>query len=76
MQSLSIKTAYSKWEEFRAEATPPVNLLVGVVNGCGLVEDVRSEMLKWCLERGVELVIWDTSSKSQTFDEGIMVKFS
>ena len=49
------------WEGLESEATPPVNLLVGVVDGCGLVEEVKGEVVQWCLGRGVELVIWETN---------------
>lgn len=69
-----MQNAYSVWEGLGAEATPPVNLLVGVVNGSGLVgsgEEVRSEMVQWCLGRGVELVTWETeASTTQTEKEG------
>ena len=59
MQLSSVKKAYSVWEGLPSEATPPVSLLVGVVEGCCLREGVRSEVVKWCLEKGVEFVVWE-----------------
>ena len=47
------------WEELESETTPPVNLLVGVTEGCGLSEGVRSDVVQWCLKKGVELVEWN-----------------
>ena len=47
------------WEELPTEATPPVSLLVGVVDVCGLQEGVRGEVVQWCLKRGVEFVEWE-----------------
>ena len=68
-----MKSAYSVWEGLTAETTPPVNLLVGVVSECDLesVEEVRGEAVKWCLEKKVELVIWETdSSPAEANEEG------
>ena len=52
------------WEGLGPEATPPVSLLMGVVDGCGLGESVKSEVVQWCLERSVELVEWDINQNS------------
>ena len=73
LQPSSVKSAYSVWEGLDADNTPSVNLLVGVVSGCGLegVEKVRSEVVQWCLGKGVELVIWETeASPTETDEEG------
>ena len=69
LQPLSLKSAYKVWEGLDSETTPPVNLLVGVVSGCGSVEEVKSEVVQWCLGRGVELVIWGIDSPP-TLSEG------
>ena len=73
-----MKSAYSVWEECGDEATPPVNLLVGVVSCLTEAEEkVRSEAVQWCLGRGVELVTWETNPfPIQTEDEGKKVTVS
>ena len=69
-QSVSLKKAFSVWEGLNPEATPPVNLLVGVVDGCELGEGVRGKVVQWCLGRGVELVEWHINPPTKPQNEG------
>ena len=62
LQPASVQKAYSVWEGLGAETTHPVCLMVGVASGSEEEDKARSEVVQWCLGRGVELVPWETNT--------------
>lgn len=57
------------WEQISDDLSPTVCLLV---EACLTDREEDSNILKWCVEYGFELVVWNYKNETTT-DEGIII---